>query len=127
MYDIVRPLKAYMPDYKFWETCLQMVVMEKYGLLWREPESVKAADTAILFNEQAALLNPSLLEWGLTGEPLPNVKIRAWSPRQAERHYLQRFHQLTGGVYKTPAIGRFSKAWQRIKDKLFRLEGAPHA
>lgn len=104
--DIPSPIKRQLPEYKQHETRLMECIAARFGLEMPEPPEIKAADTRILFNERAALLNTSIREWQLTGEPLPNIEIQAWSPEVATKMFLARFKELTNGKYaitKAPA------------------------
>jgi hypothetical protein len=94
--DLPKPVKPFLPDYKAAEKYLMQVIMLHFGLPQIEPPEVKQMDTLILFNERAALLNTSVLDWTLTGEPIPGIQIEAWSPKIAEAMFLNRFEELRG-------------------------------
>jgi hypothetical protein len=96
MVDLPRPVKAFLPEYKKAEKYLEQIIMLHFGLPQHEPPEVKEMDTRILFNERAALLNTSVMDWTLTGDPIPDIDIEAWQPDMAEKMYLMRFGQLTG-------------------------------
>lgn len=71
------------------------VVYAKYGLPPGEPDAVKAADNAILWDERAAFMNGSLTllpeEIGGLG-----IYIEPWSWALAEAEFLERFYKLRG-------------------------------
>lgn len=108
--DMVRPLKVSMPDFVLVEDRIMAVIARKFGLTggtWfvdegtvTMPAAVKAADTAILLNERAALLTEPPRPWSTDTAPLP-IEIQAWAPAEAERQYLQRFAELTS--HTTPS------------------------
>jgi hypothetical protein len=94
--DIPKPLKPLLPQYKAAERSVMACIALHFGLDPVEPPEVKEMDFRILFNEREALLNRSAKEWGIVGEPIPNLKIRAWNPDAAEHLFLARFTELTG-------------------------------
>jgi hypothetical protein len=97
--DIPRPLKrtpAFGKLYKEYEDQLTQCICIKFGLPFAEPTEIKEMDTRILFNEREALLSASVREWGLTGDPIPGLIIRAWTPEVAEIMFLTRFRELVG-------------------------------
>lgn len=72
--DIVRPLKIALPDYKIYEDKIMACIAAALGFKYPLPEIVKEYDSRILHNERQVLFsNP--FDWGLPGEPLPNVII----------------------------------------------------
>lgn len=91
--DMVRPLKLNMPEYRAAEDRVEAAIAAKFNL-GPMPKRVKEIDTAILLNERDALLSDPPRPWSITAEPI-DVKIRAWSPAQAETEYLTRFRELT--------------------------------
>jgi 5'-deoxynucleotidase YfbR-like HD superfamily hydrolase len=95
--DIPRPLKPHLPQYKAAEQQVMQCIVQHFNLYpVFEPAEVKEMDTRILFNEREALLSKSVREWGLQGEPIPNLTIRSWQPAIAEIAFLERFAELTG-------------------------------
>jgi hypothetical protein len=96
MMDMPKPLKPRFPEYKQMAKNLMGCITQAFGMPEDEPAEVKEMDTRILFNEREALLNKSVREWGLTGDPIPNLTIRCWQPAIAEIAFLERFAELTG-------------------------------
>ena len=92
--DVPRPIKPHLPQYREAESVLMACIAQRYGLRWPEPTEVKAMDTRILFNEREALMSKSVREWGLTGEPIPDLEIICYPPRQAEILFLSIFREL---------------------------------
>jgi hypothetical protein len=94
--DIPRPLKPLLPQYKEAEKQVMKCIIEHFGLYPTiEPLQVKKFDTQILINERNSLMGKSAKEWGLQGEPIPDVHIRGWYPDVAERFFLDRFTELS--------------------------------
>lgn len=90
--DIPAPIKASIPGYKALEAVLMAAVAERFGLVWPMPRELKAYDLRIRANERDALwAGPPPLPWGDDpGEPLPDVRIKGWLPREARRAFLSR-------------------------------------
>ena len=95
--DVVRPLKKLLPDYRRIEQMNDAVIRERFGLPFAESEIVKQADTDILLTEAAALLPPipAGREWNTGGTKHPTLKLFLWSPKEAERAFLERYEELT--------------------------------
>jgi hypothetical protein len=101
--DVPRPLKINLPDYRAVEARVATAIAERFGTLEHadtvdgqavDSLEVKQLDTRILLDERAALMSRTRHAWGVDSlEPL-GVRIRAWSPRRAERMYLRRLRQL---------------------------------
>lgn len=95
--DMIRPLKAHMPDYVAAEDRVMGAIVERFELTAvTMPASVKDADDRILLTERAALMGGKRAgAWKQEGqEPLP-VLVTGWSPERAEQEYLLRFGELT--------------------------------
>lgn len=94
--DMIRPLKhdPRMKPFRETEDRIMLKVCEKFGLPTTMPASVKLADSRICLTEGALLLPNQPEPWNIPGPPL-KVDIRCWSPRAAERMFLQRFEELT--------------------------------
>lgn len=99
MADLVRPLKAHMPAYVAVEDALMRVVCDRFGLPHGMPAEVADADYRILLNERAALMAAPPQSWGPVEDMAPlGVSVEGWSPAEAERRYLDRLAELTGGA-----------------------------
>ncbi len=92
--DMVRPLKAHMPDYCQVEDRIMDIVALRYGLDGPMPAEVKDADTRILLDERAALMSRTLYPWAIEElEPL-GVAVEGWDPGRSKREYLARFFEV---------------------------------
>lgn len=92
--DVPRPLKAQLPDYRWIEDRLWLVIAERFGVGAVLPKQVKDADSRILLDERNALM-PLAERWFQDDHYVPlNVAIEGWTPEVAERRYLDRFDAL---------------------------------
>lgn len=97
--DMVRPLKHQMPEYMAAEEKVIAAVAKAFDLPTdMYSAAVIDADNRILLDERAALMKNKIAgDWNVDGmEPL-GVEIRGYFPLSAERLFLQRFKELTGG------------------------------
>lgn len=104
--DVPRPIKPHLPGYKTAEQAVMRAVAERFDLLPRiEPAEVKAADNAILLDEQRQNLKAPPAPWSVEGEPL-GVRLHCWPPHIAERKFLTAFDRILEGdtldEYRTP-------------------------
>jgi len=81
---------------------IESAIFKKFGLTPGIPESVKVADTQMLFSEKDQLINSgtsTMYEAGKWGpsEKRANLQIARWSPEFAETMFLDRFRQLFQG------------------------------
>lgn len=88
--DIIRPLKPFLSEYKFYEKAIMNCVARRFGMSENEPPIVKELDGRILADEAAQLMAEPPAAWTFAGEPL-GVLIQCWSPQQAEMEFLRRF------------------------------------
>ncbi len=100
--DMVRPLKhqPQMSAYVDAEDRVWEAVCERFQIDPVMPPSVKDADNRILLTERDELMrhHGAQHEWEQDGlEPL-SVLVTGWAPPRAEREYLARFHELSGGA-----------------------------
>lgn len=96
--DMNSPLKRSpeMARYRTAERHVQAAIAEHFGLSPKEPASVKQADRQLLVTEKRDLMAPSPA-WEAFADVEPIVeKIEPWSPKRAEREFLERFAELTG-------------------------------
>jgi len=91
--DIVRPAKRFISGYKEVETRIMHVVCDAFRLQYDMPEGVHVADNAILSDEMNQIMGPKPQDWALSYPPL-GCKIEGWSPKKAERKFIQRFNSL---------------------------------
>lgn len=90
--DMASPIK-HLPEmsaYRLIERRVTATICKCFNLPFREPEIVKYADLGIRINEQMHLKGRKLLR----GESELPVKLAFWSPEQAEKMFLERFHSL---------------------------------
>jgi 5'-deoxynucleotidase YfbR-like HD superfamily hydrolase len=95
--DVARPIKPYLSGFKYFEAAVMRAVAEKFGLPGEEPEEVKAADHAILFDEMELLMPAANLVRAPTKQRTLN-RLRPWDQKTAKGRFLQRFKQLGGKV-----------------------------
>ena len=92
--DLNKPLKTLLPAYQDIEEHLERVVLKRLKLSFPLPASVKEADIEMLATEQRLVMNNSD-DWHFSYGKLPReMKIHFWSPKQAKRKFLERYHQL---------------------------------
>ncbi len=77
--DCPSPLKALLPNYKYLEATLSVVIAEKFGFNYPYSENTKIADRAALEYEWENLR-------------LEN-NIECWSPQKAKQEFLIRFYK----------------------------------
>lgn len=100
--DLSRPVK-HQPEflgYREIEAKLQSVIMERFGLSYIEPKSVKEADTIMLGVEALGLMSPLTMpdnwRWCTDKAKLSTMIIdRTWYPDEAKEIFLKRFEELT--------------------------------
>lgn len=94
--DLPRPLKhdPEMKAYRTIERRMEAAIADQFMLNFPWPATVKWADNVVLSTEKRDLMNVSAIPWGQMQEPMKKI-IRPWSPKKAERKFLERFYQLT--------------------------------
>lgn len=98
--DVVRPLKACMPDFRRIEAHLESVIWRRFGLEGELPDAVREADTAILGDERRELFrvpaDPGLNRPGETG-----LGITTWRllPGAATDAFLTKAGELFPGAF----------------------------
>lgn len=100
--DIPRPVKHsfWFWPYRWIERRAWKVIASTFGLPIKEPARVKAADTRVMFTEQAALMNrPNAPQ---EGSLYKSLKIWGLSPEEAEEVFLETFRSLTEAVACQP-------------------------
>lgn len=101
--DLPRPIKRCIPEYRVIEDRLAEHIAKRFDLCWPMPTEVKAADTAALHTERAALLAPSMKPWGIGQQASASERpgVATWvlglSPEQAHLAFLDRFAALSRG------------------------------
>lgn len=92
--DIPRPIKKH-PDMDGWraaEAAVEAAVAARFGLATPMPLAVKAIDDRIILDEWAALMPPTALDIGVTGERL-GIEIHGWAPERARQEFLWSFDE----------------------------------
>jgi hypothetical protein len=103
--DIPRPAKygPGMEAYREAEQRSMTAVAKRFGLPWYKPhgfpEEVRRVDDAILKDEANALLPHEEKQEGGLGIP-----IVPWKPREAERTFLCRYHELRDEIYGAKSV-----------------------
>lgn len=95
--DLPRPIKRSMPSYVEAEHRVLRVIAERFGLdPLCEPPEVKAADSRILLDERAVMLDTPPLAWAPELEQLEplGVTVTGWTPTIAKAAYLARLERL---------------------------------
>lgn len=90
--DIIRPIKNDIANYRALEARLMLAVCERFGLHPTMPAAVAEADDRIIGDERANL-SLCKVEWTDPPKPL-GVRLRNWSPDEAERKFLNAFREL---------------------------------
>lgn len=100
MGDMVRPLKALLPEYRAYENIVEQVIAEKFGLPFPMSPVIKVADLVLLATEQRDLLSIGVSPWAsLKGvEPLP-FKIHPIPAHAAKIRFMDRWHQINDWKY----------------------------
>jgi hypothetical protein len=94
--DVPRPLKPYLTNYREIESRLEAFIAVKFNVHHPWHGSVHEADTRILADEQKSVMCAPPADWRLPLPPL-GIYLPCWEPKDAERFFLERFWQLTGG------------------------------
>lgn len=102
--DVPRPLKKMLGDvYATLEKRVWDAICARYGMPCELHESVKKADDDALLAERNALLGvPHVEVWGenscvMDGAFAARISVVGVTPVSAEKHFLRRFIELTGG------------------------------
>ena len=88
-----RPIKAEIPEYKYFESRVLEVICRKFGLPTEEPAEVKRADRVLLKQEGVDLMGTVFP--GFSQVKDLGYTIKGWDPRMAENAFMWRFRQLT--------------------------------
>lgn len=93
--DIPRPLKPYLTNYRVIEQDNWLAIAARFGLSKELPREVHDADNRIIADE---LVNLREMPWHAryAGKEL-GVKLRYWSPEEAELEFLATFDALMAG------------------------------
>lgn len=104
--DMTRPLKLQMPAFRDAETTVMRAVATAFSLPWPEPEGLKEWDNILQVLEARWLMHDNRALIHEDGRPLGELAAKvipqqhldllrfSWTPRQAERKFLERFGDL---------------------------------
>jgi len=93
--DVPRPLKPMWRNYKTIERKVLQAICVRFSAEYPD-ERVKRIDNAILATEAHVLMGQGLSGWHLPENPL-EISIAGWGPEEAERRFLERYHQIKHG------------------------------
>jgi hypothetical protein len=93
MVDLPRPVKVHLAGYKPAEEAIQAKIAERFGLPREMPRIVHEADQRMLTDEMQQNMAPSPVPWKTVLEPL-GVRLRFWTPEEAEDEFLDLFDWL---------------------------------
>ena len=95
--DIPSPLKrsGKFDAYLGFETKMQTAICQRFGLIDKEPPSVKRADSILLATEARDLMSPLRSDWVQAMEPLL-FTINPLGPKEAKELFMKRYNQLVG-------------------------------
>jgi hypothetical protein len=95
--DIPSPLKRHLPDFQEYESRLERLIENRYGLaenVFSCPE-LKRADIQLLVDEQAALMRPPPEPWPSAAPPPKDPsRIMCLDPKASAQTFLDRFNEL---------------------------------
>ncbi|MBO9108873.1 hypothetical protein J5288_09165 [Agrobacterium sp. S2/73] len=92
--DIPRPLKPYLTNYRAIEQDNWLAIAVRFGLPKELPREVHDADNRIIADE---LVNLRQMPWHARHDKPLGVKLRYWSPEEAELEFLATFDALMAG------------------------------
>ncbi len=92
--DIPRPLKPYLTNYRAIEQDNWLAIAARFGLPKELPREVHDADNRIIADE---LVNLREMPWHARHDNPLGVKLRYWSPEEAEIEFLATFDALVAG------------------------------
>lgn len=92
--DIPRPLKPYLTNYRAIEQDNWLAIAARFGLPKELPREVHDADNRIIADE---LVNLRQMPWHARHDKPLGVKLRYWSPEEAELEFLATFDALMAG------------------------------
>lgn len=95
--DVPGPIKPQLPGYKHTEQALETIIRKVFGLDGEVPADVKLADRRMLVTEARQVFTTCLDDWNLRLNVDPyDISLQYWSPEQAEREFLERYHLYAG-------------------------------
>lgn len=88
--DLPKPVKMLFPEYTVLEHKLYKIIAKKYGLIDPLPADLENLDKRMHADETGQNMKVASTHHIPVG-----VKLRYWSPKTAEKKFLERFEQLT--------------------------------
>lgn len=97
--DIPAPVKKThsLLGYRLAESEVMRAVCERFNLTRKQPDAVTKADAVLLATEARDLMPYRKEHWTSLLEPPLEAVITPWAPQEAERKFLTRYAELTGG------------------------------
>jgi len=94
--DMIKPLKALFPEYKFYERRLDAAIRNKFHIPLTPSEEVHEADTRLMYLEAKLLFGDMVELWEKSPYPKLDMDIREFlEPRKARELFLARFNSLS--------------------------------
>lgn len=94
--DVSRPVKQRLAGFKEIEERVLEAVAKKFNLPLPMPPEVKVLDTEALATERRDFMTNCGRPWICDGQKPWSERIKSWSPKKAERKFLQAFNRLFG-------------------------------
>ncbi len=94
--DVPRPLKQVFDVYKEAEARLELIIFERFGLLYDEMGAVRDVDDRLLLTERRDLMAPG--HWMVDESRCYPTAIVPWTSQYAEHQFLRRFNELQGNT-----------------------------
>lgn len=95
MSDIARPVKKSMPIFGEMEHRIELVIAEKFSLVFPFPPIIKEADNILLATERRDLMPEPHRPWKCYGAAKAlEYRITPWPPERAEEQFLASYYLL---------------------------------
>jgi hypothetical protein len=92
--DIPRPIKNLLSNYKTLESDIMNCVAERFSLSKEMPSEIKVWDNRVLITEMLDLMREPDRVVQEYYPYIPGLYINCWSPVEAKKEFLYRFHNL---------------------------------
>jgi hypothetical protein len=94
--DMPSPVKhsKYLSGYRLLDEQMEEAIAEKFKLKYPWPKTVKQADMILLMTERRDLMAPPPVPWMFEEFQVLPKKIVPWSPKVAEKKFLERYYEL---------------------------------
>lgn len=96
--DVISPLKKLLPNYRVIEDNIIKAICLKFKIRVgkRRKQEVKRCDNILLATEVRDLIPFKYLNWKMEEKPLDDHIGPLWTPKHAEKIFLERFEELYG-------------------------------